>query len=131
MISVYTTIITTAIGILSGLVGGALGLGGTPVMLPALILLNVIPNYNKVVGTILFSLLPPVSLLAVFEYGRKKQIDYWLGTVLFVSYFAAAYYGSVINTMYSTRTLKYATGIIFLIVAFMFLYNARYSSIIE
>ena len=131
MFSYYSVIITAIIGIISGILGGAFGLGGTPFMLPALILLNVIPDYKKIVGTIMFSLLPPISLLAVFEYGKRKQIDYLLGTVLFISYFIAAYYGSVINAMYSARTLKYATGFSFLIIALMFFYNARYSNIIE
>ena len=131
MNSWYNIILTIIIGSFSGIVGGALGLGGTPVILPALIMLNVIPDYKKVVGTILFSLLPPISLLAVFEYGKRKQIDYLLGTLLFISYFITAYYGSLINSMYSPRTLKYATSIAFIFIGLLFFYNARYSTIIE
>ena len=131
MNSWYNIILTIIIGSFSGIVGGALGLGGTPVILPALIMFNVIPDYKKVVGTILFSLLPPISLLAVFEYGRKKQIDYLLGTLLFISYFITAYYGSLINSMYSPRTLKYVTSVAFIFIGLLFFYNARYSSVLE
>ena len=74
------------VGLLSGILGGAFGLGGSFVMLPGLILLNIVPNYQTAVGTILFSLIPPVSLLAVLEYSKKKQVDYVIGTILFIAY---------------------------------------------
>ena len=56
-------------------------------MLPGLILLNVSKNFNTAVGTILFSLLPPVSLLAVIEYYKRDQVDMKIGTILFITYF--------------------------------------------
>jgi uncharacterized membrane protein YfcA len=111
-------------GLLSGILGGAFGLGGSFVMLPLLILLKIVPNYSTAVGTILFSLLPPISLLAVFEYAKKKQIDYVIGTILFITYFIAAYFGALINGMYSEKTLKYSCATCFLIITIYFYYDA-------
>jgi uncharacterized membrane protein YfcA len=112
------------IGTLSGLLGGAFGLGGSFVMLPGLILLNVTKDFNTAVGTILFSLLPPVSLLAVIEYYKRDQVDIKIGTILFITYFLAAYFGSLINKMYDQKTLEYACATVFLMITLYFYYHA-------
>ena len=112
------------IGTLSGILGGAFGLGGSFVMLPGLILLNVSKNFNTAVGTILFSLLPPVSLLAVIEYYKRDQVDMKIGTILFITYFIAAYFGAKINAMYSQKTLEYACATVFLMITIFFYYHA-------
>jgi hypothetical protein len=112
------------IGTLSGILGGAFGLGGSFVMLPGLILLNVSKNFNTAVGTILFSLLPPVSLLAVIEYYKRDQVDMKIGTILFITYFLAAYLGAKINKMYSQKTLEYACATVFLMITIFFYYHA-------
>jgi uncharacterized membrane protein YfcA len=112
------------IGTLSGILGGAFGLGGSFVMLPGLILLNVVKDFNTAVGTILFSLLPPVSLLAVIEYYKRGQIDMKVGTILFITYFLAAYVGAKINKMYEQKTLEYACATVFLLITIYFYYHA-------
>lgn len=112
------------IGTLSGILGGAFGLGGSFIMLPGLILLKVSKNFNTAVGTILFSLLPPVSLLAVIEYYKRGQVDITVGTILFISYFISAYFGSKINAMYDQQILEYACATVFLFITIYFYYHA-------
>jgi len=112
------------IGTLSGILGGAFGLGGSFIMLPGLILLNVTKDFNTAVGTILFSLLPPVSLLAVIDYYKRDQVDITIGTILFVTYFLAAYIGAQINKMYNQKTLEYACATVFLLITLYFYYHA-------
>ena len=112
------------IGTLSGILGGAFGLGGSFIMLPGLILLNVVKDFNTAVGTILFSLLPPVSLLAVIEYYKRDQVDMKIGTILCITYFITAYFGSKINAMFSQKTLGYACATVFLMITIFFYYHA-------
>jgi uncharacterized membrane protein YfcA len=112
------------IGIVSGILGGAFGLGGSFIMLPGLILLNVVKDFNTAVGTILFSLLPPVSLLAVIEYYKRDQVDMKIGTILCITYFITAYFGSKINAMFSQKTLGYACATVFLMITIFFYYHA-------
>ena len=112
------------IGTLSGILGGAVGVGGSFIMLPGLILLNVTKNFNTAVGTILFSLLPPVSLLAVIDYYKRGEVDMTIGTVLFVTYFLAAYLGAKINKMYDQKTLEYTCATVFLLITVYFYYHA-------
>jgi hypothetical protein len=117
-------IYTIIIGIISGLLGGAFGLGGSFVMLPGVILLNVIPDFKTAVGTVLFSLLPPISLLSVIEFGKRKQVDYTVGTILVVTYFFSSYYGALITNYYDNKTLQFYCAISFLLISFYFFYRS-------
>lgn len=112
------------IGALSGILGGAFGLGGSFVMLPLLLLFQISKDFSSAIGTVLLSLLPPVSLLAVFEYAKRKKIDYWVGTILFISYFIFAYVGSLINKMYSEKLLLFLCGILFIIIGIYFILHS-------
>jgi uncharacterized membrane protein YfcA len=122
----YRYIIALLIGTIGGILGGALGLAGTSIMLPLLILSNILPNYHKMTGTLLFSILPPLSLLAVIEYGKRKQIDYLIGVLLFISYFIGAYYGAVININYTAKTLIYSSSLTLFIVSVVLFYIGYY-----
>jgi len=117
-------IYSVLVGTISGILGGAFGLGGSFIMLPGIILFNIVPNYNTAVGTILFSLLPPVSLLAVIEYAKRKEVDYVVGTILFVTYFIAAYLGAYVNKLYDAKTLEYGCAFTFLLITIYFFYRA-------
>ena len=117
-------IISTIIGLVSGILGGAFGLGGSFIMLPGLTLFHVVPNFKTAVGTVLFSLLPPLSILAVIEYGKKGEIDYLVGIILCIAYLISAYFGALINSHYSEKVLKYSCAITFLIITMYFFYDA-------
>jgi len=119
------TILTILLGLLAGCIGGAFGVGGSFIMLPVLFLLGIIPDYKTAVGTVLFSLLPPISLLAVIEYYKKNRIDTYIGMILCITYFVGAYYGSLINNMYSIRFLQYCTAFVFFILSALFFYMAQ------
>ena len=118
-------ILTIILGSLSGILGGAFGLGGSFIMLPGLMLLGITPDFQTAVGTTLLSLLPPVSLLAVIQYYKRKQVDIPVGIILFITYFIFAYYGTFINEMYSEKTLKFCNGIVFLIISIYFLWESK------
>ena len=117
-------LLTIILGSLSGLLGGAFGLGGSFVVLPGLLALGIVPNFKIAVGTTLLSLLPPISLLAVIEYYKRKQIDVKIAVILCVTFFIFAYFGTFINEYYSTKTLEYCTGASFLIIAIYFFKRA-------
>ena len=113
--------LTIVIGSVAGIIGGALGINGSFIMLPAILLLNIVPDYKMAVGTILLSILPPLSLLAVIDYYKRKKIDIVIAGLLCISYFIAAKYGAVFNKQYSSKFLKYCTAFILFICGAYFL----------
>jgi len=119
---VLRIILTAIIGSIAGLVGGGLGIGGTFIMLPSLLFLNIITDYNLAIGTVVVSMLPPVSILAAIEYYKRKKVDFLIAGVLCISYMIAAKYGAFFNKEYSNKTLKYTTSLIFFLFSMYFLW---------
>ena len=120
---IVRAILTLLVGIISGVAGGALGNGGTFMIVPGLIIFNIIPNFKVAVGTTLLSMLPPISILAVMDFYKRKQIDYWVAALLCISYTIAAKYGGILNRDYSEKFLKYASAAILFLFGFYFLYT--------
>jgi len=118
-------ILTLLIGAISGIVGGALGQGSI-LFLPAILMLKIIPDYKMAVGTILLSMLPPISAFAVMDYYKRKKIDFVVAALLCVSYTIAAKYGAVINSQTSEKTLKIWTAVCFFALAGYFTWSAYY-----
>jgi uncharacterized membrane protein YfcA len=117
-------ILTILIGAIAGIIGGAFGQIGTFIILPALLILNIIPDYKIAVGTILLAMLPPISLFAVMDYYKHKRIDFIVAALLCISYTIAAKYGAIINNRFSNQTLKYWTAFTFFTVSVYFLWAA-------
>jgi len=113
-------LLSALIGTIAGLMGGGLGIGGTFILLPGLLFFNIIPDYKLAVGTVVLSMLPPVSLFAAMDYYKRKQIDIMIAVVLCISFMIAAKYGAFFNKKYSDKTLKYVTSLIFLIFSLYF-----------
>ena len=67
-------IITAILGIISGIIGGSVGTSGSNVIIPGLIMFKISPNYQTAVGTTLLTILPPLSIGAVYSYWKKKKI---------------------------------------------------------
>ena len=117
--------LTVVVGSIAGVIGGALGVATSFIMVPAILLLNIVPDYKMAVGTILLSLLPPISLLAVVDYYKRKKVDIPVAVILCISYFIAAKYGANINKEYSGKVLKYWTAAILFICAGYFYWSAH------
>ena len=62
------------IGIVSGLIAGALGTTTATTIMMGLLLFNLVPNFATAAGTTLFAILPPLSIFAVYEYYKKNNL---------------------------------------------------------
>ena len=118
------TTISIIVGSISGLLGGLFGIAGTMLMLPLAVLFNLFANYKTAIGTVLFSVLPPVSYLSIFEYKRLNLVDYKIGLILFISYFLASYLGSNMSAQFNEVKLKTIAAFIVFFLASYMLYSA-------
>jgi uncharacterized membrane protein YfcA len=121
-------ILTILIGMVSGIIGGSTALGGALIIIPAFDFFNIIPSYSKIVGTTLFALLFPLSILAVLEYAKYDEIDYKLALILAISYIIFSYIGSAINVYFKKHNklhmLKYFSAFMLIISGLYFAYDA-------
>jgi uncharacterized membrane protein YfcA len=120
------TIIFIIIGILSGIINGLTGLGHAGAILIGLTLSGVINSYDTMVGTALYSQLFPVVAFGVWEFYKRKQIDYYAGNVILACLLFSVFIGAWLKQYVSSRYTKIITAILLLLTAFKFLQDAYY-----
>ena len=121
-------LLTIALGLLSGFFGGALGQSGAETMLPGLLILGLVPNFKIAAGTVLLTIIPPISILAVMEYYKRGQVQVYTALILFIFYFIAAYFGAYLTKDVTNKTLEIISGIYFMLIGLIFYmeFNNRY-----
>jgi len=115
---------TILLGLGAGVFGGALGQSGAEVMLPGLLILGIVKDFKTAAGTVLLTILPPISLLAIIEYYKKGQVQVVTSILLMVSYFIAAYFGALFSSVTSNSNLELITAFYFFIIGIFFLWNS-------
>ena len=117
-------IITAILGIISGIIGGSVGTSGSNVIIPGLIMFKISPNYQTAVGTTLLTILPPLSIGAVYSYWKKNKIQVDISVILMITYAIAAFLGAYIALHYvSGKTLSLCYAIYLLMISVYFFYR--------
>jgi len=119
-----SNILTVILGLVAGVLGGALGQSGAEVMLPGLLILGIVPDFKTAAGTVLLTILPPLSLLAILEYYKRGQLNVKVSLILMITYFFAAYIGAYITKDVSDASLEYVVAFYFFIIGIFFLWNS-------
>lgn len=112
-------------GIIAGFLGGLLGMSGTVIMLPLLVLFNIFNNYKIAIGTVLFSFDPFGSIFALVKNVMENKIDYYVALTLFFTYIFGSYIGTLYNAKLSEKTIKYLTATILLFLSIYMFYNGH------
>ena len=115
---------TVGLGIISGLLGGALGQSGAEVMVPGLLILGIVSDFKTAAGTVLLTILPPLSLMAVVTYWKRNQVQATTSVILMVTYFFAAWVGAYFTNGLKNSTLQVMAGLHFILIGAFFLWNA-------
>jgi len=115
---------TVALGVISGLAGGALGQSGAEVMVPGLLVLGIVSNFKTAAGTVLLTILPPLSLMAIVTYWKRNQVQVSTAVILMVTYFFAAWGGAYLTSGLKNSTLEGISGVYFMLIGTFFLWNS-------
>lgn len=118
------TILTILLGLVAGFLGGALGQSGAETLLPGLLILGLVPDFKTAAGTVLLTILPPLSLLAILQYYRRGQVLVITSIILMISYFISAYFGAYLTKDVTNSVLELVSGIYFIIIGIFFLWNS-------
>lgn len=104
------------IGFLAGFVGGALGLGGGIIIVPALIFLLGF-SQHQAQGTSLMVLLFPVGFFAAVNYYRAGYVDWKVSIILMLAVVVGSYFGSKLSISLPDQLLKRIFGIFMLFIS--------------
>lgn len=115
MIMDLSTFITLIIiGLLAGTLSGVVGVGGGIIIIPLLMLLLGMDQVSAQ-GTSIAILLPPVGILAAFNYYQSGNISINYAVVIALSFIIGGYFGSKIALNINPQILRKIFAIIMLI----------------
>jgi uncharacterized protein len=100
-----TIILLIIIGLFAGVFSGIVGLGGGLIIIPALIYLLHMDQYGAQ-GTSLAMMLPPIGLLAAFNYYKAGALNLKYAMILAVAFFIGGYFGSKFALSIPADTLR-------------------------
>ena len=109
-------LILIVIGIITGVMAGMLGIGGAIIMIPALVFLLGI-SQQSAQGTSLAVMLPPVGIIAAYNYYKAGHVNIKFAIILAVFFLIGSYFGSKMALTIPQNMLKKIFGILLLLVA--------------
>jgi uncharacterized membrane protein YfcA len=109
-------LILILIGIITGVMAGMLGIGGAIIMTPALIFFMGF-SQHMAQGTSLAVMLPPIGIIAAFNYYKAGHVNIKFAIILAVCFLVGSYFGSKLAVNIPQTMLKKIFGILLLLVA--------------
>jgi hypothetical protein len=109
-------LILIGIGIITGVMAGMLGIGGAIIMIPALVFFMGF-SQQAAQGTSIAVMLPPVGILAAWNYYKAGQVNIKFALILAACFLVGSYFGSKLALNVPQALLKKIFGILLLLVA--------------
>jgi len=110
------------IGIVTGFTAGMLGIGGAIIMIPALVFLLGLSQHTAQ-GTSLAVMLPPIGILAAFNYYKAGNVNLKFALILAATFLIGSYFGSKLAINIPQPVLKKIFGLLLLVVAVRMLFS--------
>ncbi|MCK5729611.1 MAG: sulfite exporter TauE/SafE family protein [Draconibacterium sp.] len=120
--SITHLIILIVIGIISGLLAGVFGIGGAIIVIPALVFILGLSQHDAQ-GTSLAFMLPPVGILATWNYWKAGHVDWKIALVLSLTFIVGAYFGSQLSINISDKMLRRVFGVLMLVMAVKMIFS--------
>lgn len=117
-----TVLLIIAIGLMSGVVSGMVGLGGGLVIIPALVFLMKFPQ-GMAQGTSLAMMLPPIGILAAMNYAKEGLVDWKTAFILAAAFVLGGWAGSKIAITLPELTMKRIFASLMILVAIRMLWG--------
>jgi uncharacterized membrane protein YfcA len=120
--SISMLLILLGIGIITGIMAGMLGIGGAIIMIPALVYFMGF-SQQMAQGTSLAVMLPPIGILAAYNYYKAGHVDIKFALILAGAFLIGSYFGSKYALTLPQATLKKIFGILLMLVAVKMLFT--------
>ena len=120
--TVTQLIILIVIGLISGLLAGVLGVGGAIIVIPALIFILGLTQHQAQ-GTSLAFMVPPIGILAAWNYWKAGYVNWKFALVLALTFMAGAYLGSIYSVNIPDKVLRKIFGILLLAASIKMLFS--------
>jgi uncharacterized membrane protein YfcA len=120
--SLSSIIILLLIGLCAGVLSGFVGVGGGMIIVPALVFFLGF-SQHMAQGTSLAMMLPPIGLLAVYNYYQTGNINIKAALIISASFFIGAYLGSRFSLVLDEKVVKKIFGVVMLLASLKLLFG--------
>jgi len=120
--TLLTIIILIVIGVAAGMLSGIAGVGGGVIIIPALIFLLGMTQFEAQ-GTSLAMMIPPIGILAAFNYYKDGYINWKYAAILAVFFFIGGYFGSKFALTIPQNIVKKSFAIFIILVGVKMLFG--------
>jgi uncharacterized protein len=110
------------LGLIAGTFSGLIGIGGGVLIVPALVYLFGLTQHQAQ-GTTLALLVPPIGILAAYEYYRHGMVDIRIAAFVCIGFFLGGLIGARFATVLSNTVLEKVFGFAMLIVALKMIFT--------
>lgn len=111
-----TLLLLLITGLAAGILGGFIGVGGGVIVVPALVYILGM-DQHMAQGTSIAMMLPPIGLLAYWNYHRAGEADLKAGLILATTFLVGGYLGSRWSLKLDPNRVKLLFGIFMIFVA--------------
>jgi len=117
-----TIIILLALGLIAGVLSGMIGIGGGIVIVPVLVYFLGF-SQQEAQGTTLAMFLPPIGILAVYNYYKAGYVDIKAALIIGITFIVGSYVGSKISISLDQSIVKRIFGIIILLISLKMIFT--------
>jgi uncharacterized protein len=104
------------LGLAGGIISGILGIGGAVFLVPALVYIFGFEQHMAQ-GTTLAMLIPPVGLLAAWQYYQAGNINLKIAGLMCIGLFIGGYFGGIMANQMPADTLRKIFGVALLLIS--------------
>ena len=115
-------IILLLIGLVAGVISGLIGIGGAIIMIPALIYF-VGMNQYEAQGTSLAVMLPPIGILAAYNYYKAGELNLQYALIIAFAFIIGGYFGSKLALNIPIGYIKRFFGIILFLISIHIIFS--------
>ena len=110
------------LGLLGGVLGGILGIGGAVFIVPALV---VILGWQQHVaqGTTLAMLVPPIGILAAWQYYKAGHADLKVAALMCIGFFVGGLIGGYVANQLPADMLRKIFGVALLLISLRMIFE--------
>ncbi|UBM62922.1 sulfite exporter TauE/SafE family protein [Candidatus Sulfidibacterium hydrothermale] len=109
-------ILLILIGVIAGIFSGLIGIGGAIIIIPSLIFLLGMNQYEAQ-GTSLAVMLPPIGLLAAYNYYKAGALNWKFALIIALAFLIGGYFGSKLALHIPQAILRKILAVILVAVA--------------
>jgi hypothetical protein len=118
----YIFIVLIMIGLIAGAFSGLMGIGGAIIMIPALVFFLQMDQHTAQ-GTSIAIMLPPVGLLAAYNYYKAGALNLKYAAIIAVAFIIGGYFGSKYAVNMPQETLRKIFAILLIAIAIKMLWT--------